>query len=249
MTQPAITPGSAGNTQGRIPTSSSLAGYRTTSTVKRSFRSVPGSNGSPRTVSSRGLSTVARGPPPANGGRPRNRDAPFKKLDERKRKLVAAHFRRWENRMETFPLWSEDFIEAIRRRSDQIRKQWEEEASRGGGQRTRRNRKGRRATARCCMNAAGAYADPGALQTRESEKLLKAAGRPLLTGWKEIAQAVGNVSVRTTQRSAQKHGLPVGYVGRTAVADPEQIDEWKKRHGSAPRSSGSLFQGMRQGES
>jgi len=142
--------------------------------------------------------------------------------------------------MEAFLQEIEGFKEAVRRRAALIKKRWEEEGTpRGGGQGARSSGQGRRATARCYANAEGAYADPDALQTHESEELLKAAGRPLLTGWKEIAQAVGGgVSVRTVQRWAQKHGLPIGHVGRTAVADPEEIRRWKEH-----RSAASLLQG------
>jgi hypothetical protein len=140
--------------------------------------------------------------------------------------------------METFLQEFEDFKEAVRRRAARITEQWKEEGTLpGAGQGTRPGRQGRRATTRCYASSKGAYADPDALQTQESEELLKAAGRPLLTGWKEIAQAVGGVSVRTVQRWAQKHGLPIGHVGRTVVADPAEIHRWKEQ-----RSNSSLLQ-------
>jgi hypothetical protein len=62
---------------------------------------------------------------------------------------------------------------------------------------------------------------------------LKAAGRPLLVGWKEIATAVGNVSVRTVQRWEGEYGLPVSRIGKVPVADPEAIRQWKERQVNA----------------
>ncbi|MCU0572898.1 MAG: hypothetical protein MUC41_07880 [Syntrophobacteraceae bacterium] len=80
------------------------------------------------------------------------------------------------------------------------------------------------------------FAAPYALPIDE-EELMEAAGRPLLTGWKEIAHAVGNVSVRTAQRWERTLGLPVGRAGRTAVADPEEIRKWKERQRNVPGTS------------
>jgi hypothetical protein len=127
----------------------------------------------------------------------------------------------------------EDFKEVVRRRADRITEQWQEEGTfPGRGQGTRPGRQGTRTPTRCYASSKGAFADPYALPIDE-EELMEAAGRPLLTGWNEIAQAVGSVSVRTVQRWERTLGLPVGCAGRTAVADPEEIRKWKERHGSA----------------
>jgi hypothetical protein len=62
---------------------------------------------------------------------------------------------------------------------------------------------------------------------------LRAAGRPLLVGWKEIATAVGNVSVRTAQRWEAEFELPVSRLGKVPVADPEAIRQRKERQVNA----------------
>lgn len=48
-----------------------------------------------------------------------------------------------------------------------------------------------------------------------------------LAGWKEIAQYIGGVSVRTAHRYRQKHGLPIRYLpSGKPVAIMYELDRW-----------------------
>ena len=66
---------------------------------------------------------------------------------------------------------------------------------------------------------------------------------PLLIGWKEILPAVGNISVYTARRWARSRGLPIGYVGRTPVADQQAIEAWIESAFFAKAQQNSYFGG------
>jgi hypothetical protein len=109
----------------------------------------------------------------------------------------------------------EDFRKALCERAALIMK--EHEAALAS------KRKRRRAGARGLAQEATA-------ESAQKAMAMTSAGPPMLTGWKEIAQAVGNVSVRTLQRWEKKLGLPIGRAGTLPVAAPEEIRRWKEKH-------------------
>jgi hypothetical protein len=77
--------------------------------------------------------------------------------------------------------------------------------------------------------AAGQSWGEGAARSAMRAQAFESAGPPLLVGWKEIAQTLGSISIRTAQRWEQNRGLPVRRVGATPIADPEAIREWKEQ--------------------
>lgn len=106
------------------------------------------------------------------------------------------------------------FKKCLRERATQIMKQYEEA-----------HIPQRRRTA----GGAGQSRKEGAARSAMKVEAFESAGPPLLVGWKEIAQTLGNISVRTAQRWEQRRGLPVRRVGGTPIADPNAIREWKEQ--------------------
>lgn len=117
--------------------------------------------------------------------------------------------------MNTFEQEFEAFKKIVCKRAVQIMKQREEVLA-------SKRVKGR-APDRCSGR------DASARSARKVE-VIGSAGPPMLTGWKEIAQAIGNVSTRTVQRWEKHSGLPVGRIGNTPVADPQGLREWKEQN-------------------
>jgi hypothetical protein len=79
------------------------------------------------------------------------------------------------------------------------------------------------------VGAAGQSGGEGAARSAVKAEAFESAGPPLLVGWKEIVQTLGNISIRTAQRWEQHSGLPVRRVAGTPIADPGAIREWKKQ--------------------
>jgi hypothetical protein len=77
--------------------------------------------------------------------------------------------------------------------------------------------------------AAGQSRGEGAGRSAMKAEAFESAGPPLLVGWKEIVQALGNISIRTAQRWEQHRRLPVLRIAGTPIADPEAIREWKEQ--------------------
>jgi hypothetical protein len=79
------------------------------------------------------------------------------------------------------------------------------------------------------VDAAEQSRGEGAARSAMKTEAFESAGPPLLVGWKEIAQTLGNISTRTAQRWEQHRRLPVRRVGGTPIADPEAIRKWKEQ--------------------